>query len=36
MVKNHNDDPETVLREWRTKILNGFLAIAAVAAGWDQ
>ena len=29
--KNHSD-PETVLRHWRTKILNGFLTIVAVAA----
>jgi len=33
MDMRNNDDPETLLREWRTKILNGFLAIVAVAAG---
>jgi len=27
-----NIDPETVLHDWRTKILNGFLTIAAIAA----
>jgi len=30
-TKKHSD-PETVLRHWRTKILNGFLTIVAVAA----
>ena len=30
-TKNHSD-PEAVLRDWRTKILNGFLVIVAVAA----
>jgi PAS domain S-box-containing protein len=29
---NKQLDPEVVLREWRTKILNGFLTIVAVAA----
>src|SRR5574341_258152 len=29
MDTNNNVDPEIVLRNWRTKILNGFLAIAA-------
>jgi signal transduction histidine kinase/CheY-like chemotaxis protein/transcriptional regulator with GAF, ATPase, and Fis domain len=32
MDKNNKVDPEVVLREWRTKILNGFLMIVAVAA----
>lgn len=32
-MEKNNDNPEAVLREWRTKILNGFLAIVAVAAG---
>jgi uncharacterized protein (DUF983 family) len=32
MDKQINVNPEVVLREWRTKILNGFLTIVAVAA----
>ncbi len=33
METKNNTDPEIVLREWRTKILNGFISIAAIAAG---
>lgn len=32
MGSRNNDDPEEVLRDWRTKILNGFLIIVAIAA----
>ena len=32
MDTKNTSDPEAVLRDWRTKILNGFLAIVAVAA----
>lgn len=32
MNMQNNGDPETVLRDWRTKILNVFLVIVAVAA----
>jgi len=32
MDTKHNVDPEIVLREWRTKILNTFLTVTAVAA----
>jgi PAS domain S-box-containing protein len=33
MDKNNNGDAEAILSQWRTKILNGFLVIAAIAAG---
>jgi PAS domain S-box-containing protein len=33
MQTNHDVDIQTVMLEWRTKILNGFLVIVAVAAG---
>lgn len=33
MDTKNNTDPEVVLREWRTKILNSFLGLAAIAAG---
>ena len=33
MDTKNDIDPEVVLRNWRTKILNGFLIIVAIAAG---